>query len=282
MIIAQITDLHLGFDGRDKPCQNTKRLRAVITGMKELRKQPDILLMTGDLVESGEAWAYKKLRDELEDVPWPYYLGMGNHDNRQTFIDVFPDQKLEDGFLQYTIEDFPIRIIMLDTLETGRHGGGFCEVRKTWLKDRLAEQPDRPTLIALHHPPIDTGIAWMTADVSREWVSNLSDVVSGAGNVVHMISGHIHRPIYAKFAGTSLSVSPAVAPHVKLELDEIDPEYPDDRVLLVENKASFCLHRWNGSELITHSTVAPTGRPIVRYDEKHAFVVKHTLDLDHD
>lgn len=66
MIIAQITDLHHGFDGRDKPCLNTKRLRDVIFELNHLRKPPDLVLVTGDLVESGAHWAYKKLKEELE------------------------------------------------------------------------------------------------------------------------------------------------------------------------------------------------------------------------
>lgn len=52
-----------------------------------------------------------------------------------------------DGFVQHAIEDWPLRILILGTLEEGRHGGGFCEVRARWLAERLSEAPERPTLI---------------------------------------------------------------------------------------------------------------------------------------
>ena len=84
---------------------------------------------------------------------------------------------------------------MLDTLEEGRHGGAFCETRAAWLAARLDEAPERPTLIALHHPPIDTGIDWLTERPDAPWIARLHDVLVGRPNIVGMIAGHVHRPI---------------------------------------------------------------------------------------
>jgi len=279
MIIAQITDLHIGFDGEDNPCPNMARLKTVLKQIKNMTAQPDLLLITGDLVESGEDWAYELLRKQLAKVSVPYFMAMGNHDNRDAFAEIFPDSVFNDGFLQYTIEDWPLRIIMLDTLEPERHGGSFCERRAKWLSKTLAEQPDRPTLIALHHPPIESGIPWMTAQDDAPWVMRLNQVIGAHDNVVHVISGHIHRTIFKRFAGTTLSVSRAVAPQVTLNLAGLDPDIPDDRVLLEDAAAGYCLHQWDGRHLTTHNGITPDGRPIIHYDEKHAFVVKKTLDL---
>jgi len=282
MIIAQITDLHIGFEGQGKPCQNVKRLRSVLEVLNTQIKSPDFILLTGDLVEIGENWAYETLKDELASLKIPYYFSMGNHDDRQAFLSAFPDCSFEDGFLQYTIEGGPLRIIVLDTLEPGLHGGAFCEGRAEWLRQKLTEQPDRPTLIALHHPPVPTGIEWMTASPDDPWVKRLSAVLNDFENIVHIISGHIHRSIFTKFAGTTLSVSLAVAPQVKLELADIDPNDPDGRVLLTNSAAGYALHEWNGTQMTTHQGLAPEGEPIIHFDEKHAFVVRHTLDLPPD
>jgi hypothetical protein len=84
---------------------------------------------------------------------------------------------MPDGFLQYAIEDHPLRILVLDTLEEGRHGGNFCETRAAWLSERLAEAPERPTLIVLHHPPIESGLSWMTENPEAEWVKRLEAIV---------------------------------------------------------------------------------------------------------
>lgn len=280
MIIAQITDLHLGFDGKDAVCQNTTRLRMVLKELNEMVLRPDVVLCTGDLVESGESWAYEKLREEMSVLDYPVYYGLGNHDNREAFAQSFPEAEFNDGFLQYTIEDGPVRIIMVDSLKMGFHGGDFCEIRRDWLSARLAEQPDRPTLIALHHPPIETGIAWMTARYKAPWVTSLRETISAHDNVIHLIAGHVHRTIFKKFGNTTISVCRAVAPQVKLELAPITVDQPDDRVLLVDTTPGYCLHHWNGHALTTHAANAPSGKSVVRYDEAHAFVVRHTLDMD--
>ena len=279
MIIAQITDLHLGFDGTESPCKNTERLHHVISELNELKLQPDLVLITGDLVETGAHWAYDKLKTELQSLKAPHYFALGNHDQRESFSKAFPDIELTDGFLQYTIEGWPLRIIVLDSLGEGRHGGAFCEKRATWLKNTLAQAPDTPTLIALHHPPIQTGIGWMTASQEQGWVQRLHDVIGAQDNVVQLICGHIHRTIFKAFAGTTVSVTQAIAPQVKLELADIDPTIADNRVLLVDTLAGYSLHHWKDGELTTHHATAPAGRPIIRYDKKHAFVVRKTLDL---
>lgn len=279
MIIAQISDLHLGFDGQDAECQNTQRLHLVLDTLTSMRKAPDMVLVTGDLVEHGAEWAYERLKTELDKLKWPYFLALGNHDRRAPFKHVFSHLNLDDGFLHYTIEDWPLRVIVLDTLEEERHGGGFCPKRAQWLSSKLSEQPERPTLIALHHPPIDTGIAWMTANTERPWVTALKQVIEPYDNIVRMIAGHIHRPMFAEFAGTTLSVCPAVAPEVTLELETINPDVPDDRPLLVDASPGFAVHFWKDDAFVTHTAAAPFGRPIVHFDDAHASVVKHTLDI---
>jgi Icc-related predicted phosphoesterase len=104
---------------------------------------------------------------------------------------------------------------VLDTLEVGRHSGGFCETRAAWLAARLAEQPERPTLLVLHHPPIETGLSWMTENPDAAWVERLRAIVAGNGNIVGMISGHLHRVVVTQWAGTTLVVCPSTAPQVR-------------------------------------------------------------------
>ena len=170
-------------------------------------------------------------------------------------------------------------MIVLDSMEEGRHGGAFCQRRAEWLDKTLSDDPDRPTLIALHHPPIETGIGWMTAHDDDEWVMRLNEVVSRYDNIVQIICGHIHRVMFKAFAGTNVSVAKAIAPQVKLELAEIDPEKPDDRILIIDSLSGYSLCHWRHGNLTTHHATAPNGRPIIRYDDKHAYVIKKTLDL---
>ena len=280
MIIGQISDLHIGFAGENKPCKNTDRLNLVLDAFDQMLAPPDIIVVSGDLVEHGEPWAYKALKKALKPIKPPVYLAFGNHDCRDAFKIEYPDTQYVDGFFQYTIEDYPVRIIVLDTLKEGRHGGSFCEIRARWLEQQLAQQPQRPTMIFMHHPPVATGINWMTADPQAQWVKLLESVISKYDNIVHIAAGHIHRNIFKNFAGTTLSITQAIAPQTKLELADIDPDVPDGRGLLVDADPGFCLHYWDGSTMTTHIGQAPCGKTLIDYTEKYAHVVRHTLDLD--
>ncbi len=282
MLLAQITDLHLGFDGEGNDCPNTPRLRQVIDGLKSMQRAPDMVLITGDNVESGERWAYELLKAELAALDWPCFFLMGNHDRREAFLDVFRDHPSEDGFIQYVIDDWPVRILVMDTLGEGYHGGALCPVREAWLREKLAEEPDRPTILAMHHTPLQTGIPWMTAKPEAPWVETLKAVIAPYKNIERIICGHIHRPITAMIAGKSVFVSPAVAPEVTLELAELNVDKPDERRLITNNPPGFSLHYWNGETLISHSTTCPIGDPLLIYDEKQIKTIRHTLDLDKD
>ncbi len=280
MILAQISDLHIGYAGQGNVCKNAARLRMVGDALNDLKRPPDIVIATGDLVEHGVEWAYKDLKNVLKQIKAPVYLAFGNHDRRGPFTKIFPKFPYVDGFLQYTVEDHAVRIIVLDTLDENRHGGSFCQARADWLDARLAEQPNRPTVIAMHHPPIRTGIGWLTIKPGAKWVERLNGVLSRYDNVQHIFAGHIHRNIFKSFAGITISVSQAIAPQAKLDLADIDPEVPDGRSLLVDDLPGFCLHFWNGEDITTHSAQAPCGKSLLHYNKKYAYVVRHTLDLD--
>src|SRR3712207_6102598 len=185
MLIAQITDIHLGFEPNNPDEFNRQPLDQKLRVLGGMTARPDLLLATGDLADEGEdEQSYQRLKEAMSGAPFPVLYAMGNHDSREAFLHQFPDVGSADGFIQYAVEDYPLRILVLDTLEVGRHGGGFCEIRAAWLKARLAEQPDRPTLLVLHHPPLETGLSWMGESEDAEWVGRLEEIVRNSPNIV--------------------------------------------------------------------------------------------------
>ena len=266
MLIAQITDVHLGFDPENPDEFNRQRLDSTLAALRNLSPQPSLLLVTGDIVNDGDdAQSYHRYREAIADLPFPVFPMMGNHDSRAPFCALFPDLPTADGFIQYAIEDYPLRILALDTLEVGRHGGGFCEKRAAWLAARLDEAPERPTLIALHHPPVSTGIGWLTENPEAEWVGRLHAVVSGRSNIVAMVAGHVHRQIITGWGGTTLIVCSSTAPQVALDLRPIDPEAPDERAMIIAEPPSYALHLWDGRQLTTHFDTAEEHEVLARY-----------------
>lgn len=268
ILVAQVTDLHIGFD-RDNPHElNIRRLNLVIDHLNAMRPKPSLLLVTGDLVDNGDDLdAYRHMRALIARWEGPLIWAIGNHDGRAGFRAVLPEVPADEhGFIQYETDHGGVRWIILDTLDEGRHGGMICERRASWLEARLAERTAVPTVIALHHPPVDTGIDWMSALSCEVWVQRLAAVVRPASQVVGMVAGHVHRPIATSFAGKPLIVCASTAPWVALELDDIDPKHPDGRALILGDAPAFALHYWNGERLLTHFDIAGPRHVMGSYD----------------
>lgn len=266
MLLAQITDLHLGFDPNNPDEFNRQRFDSALRTLCALSPRPDLLLVTGDIADDGDdAASYARYRDALAELPFPVFSAMGNHDNREMFLATFPDHPHADGFIQYVIDDYPLRIVVLDTLQIGRHGGAFSEDRADWLRARLTEAPERPTLIVLHHPPFDTGIPWLTEDPDAAWAQRIRDAIEDQDQIVGIIAGHVHRAIATIWAGKPLIVCPSTAPQVALDLTPIDPETPDNRPMIIADHPYYALHWWDGKHLVSHIDTAEDHEVLARF-----------------
>lgn len=274
MRIAQITDIHIGFDRGNPDEHNMQRLRAVLRRLEESPNRPDLLLMSGDLTEFGDAESYARLAEAVKDRPFPVWPMTGNHDERGPLLAAFPQTPSEGGFVHYVLEYPGLRLIVLDTLEPGRHGGAFCEERAAWLKAQLEADQRTPTIIAMHHPPFESGITWLDSSRREPWIARFADVIAGHGQIRGIIAGHLHRTIHTLWGGVSLTVCPSVAPAVALDLTPIDADVPDGRALITDELAGYALHTWDGERLISHFECAGSLRVLARYDEKLQDVVR--------
>ncbi|WP_439534769.1 metallophosphoesterase [Polymorphobacter sp.] len=276
MLIAQVTDIHLGFQPDDPAELNRKRFDDIIETLLALTPRPDLLLATGDLTEHGTITSYQTLKAICDKLPFPVLPALGNHDSRANFCAVFPDSPLVDGFMQYSYDAGPLRILVLDTLDEGRHGGAFDSVRARWLDARLAEDA-KPTIVVLHHPPIDTGNGWMTEDIDAAWVLRLRAVIERHAHVIRLVTGHLHRGIVTGWGGSTLAVCPSSAPQVAIDFRSIDPDVPDGRDMIVAEAPGFALHYWTGRDLITHFGSGGDHPVLARYNARMQPTVRHIL-----
>src|SRR6185503_17805355 len=205
--------------------RTAEHLDRAVEHLNRLPLRPDLVLATGDLVDHGRIEEYERLRAILERLGMPAYLIPGNHDDRANLRSAFGRHRYlgDDGsFIQYTIEDWPVRLIALDTLVPGSGGGHLCANRLAWLDDRLREAPERPTLIFMHHPPFVTGIASMDG-MGLDGIDALATVIRHHPQVERIVAGHVHRPIVRRFAGTVACTCPGTAHQVVLDLSAKAP-----------------------------------------------------------
>lgn len=274
MRIAQITDIHIGFDPGNPDEHNMQRLKAVLQRLVESPNRPALLLLSGDLTEFGDAESYARLAEAVSICPFPVWPMAGNHDQRGPLLAAFPQTPSEDGFVHYVLELPGLRLVVLDTLEPGRHGGAFCEERAEWLKSQLAADRLTPTIIAMHHPPFESGLTWLDSSGREPWIMRFADAIAGQSQVRAIIAGHLHRTIHTLWNGVSLTVCTSIAPAVALDLTPIDPDQPDNRALITDELAGYALHSWDGERLISHFESVGALRVLARYDESLQEVVR--------
>ena len=267
MILAQLSDTHIVAAGKLFRCPmqgtapNAERARCefdtapylalAVATLNALVPRPDIAVVTGDLVDHGEPEEYEQLRHLLARLSMPVFVIPGNHDAREPLREAFRDTRYlpADGYLQYAIEDYPLRLVALDTLVSGKQVGMLCTDRLGWLDATLAAQPDRPTVILMHHPPFATGITYMD-NLGLDNAAGLAEIVARHPQVERILCGHLHRAIDRRFAGTVAGTAPSTAHQIRLNL------IADAQISFIFEPPGYQLNVWQqDSGLVTHTAV---------------------------
>ncbi|HXW27055.1 MAG TPA: phosphodiesterase [Xanthobacteraceae bacterium] len=254
MLIAQITDLHVRPRGRpsNRVVETNMMTERAIDAVIALRPRPDVVLITGDLTECGLVEEYEQFKHIVRRLDIPFYVVPGNHDRRDNFRRVladYPTVVADPEFVQFVVDDFPLRLIGLDTLVPGKGEGALCARRLAFLERALAREHDKPTVIFMHHPPFDCGILHMDRIRLLAGAAPLAEIVRPYPNVERILCGHHHRAIEARFGGTIASIAPSVAHQVMFTLAEDGPA-----ALMLEPPA-YQLHRYRPETGIVSHTV---------------------------
>ncbi|XYH93735.1 phosphodiesterase [Sorangium sp. So ce1128] len=252
MLIAQITDMHVTDGGKDPAKDLVDANASLARAVEALNAQPvapDLVIATGDLTDHGSPEEYRILRDLLEPLAAPVYLIPGNHDDSRLMAGALGNPSYlpgGGGHLSYVIDGYAIRVVALDTSDPERHDGVFSPDRAEWLDAALAAAPERPTLIAMHHPPFATGIWWMDA-MGLDGAARFREVLAGHPQVRRVICGHVHRSVQATWGPTMLSVCPSTAYQTVATLE---PSHPPQ---LAAEPPSFQMHWWTGEGFVCHT-----------------------------
>ncbi len=213
-----------------------------------MAQKPDILLVTGDIADSGKVSEYEVFRQIIEQLAIPYLLLPGNHDKRDAMRQVFADHGYlpQHGPLNWVVDNYPLRLIGLDSLVDDKPYGMVSGETLNWLDARLAET-DRQTLIAIHHPPFSSGMKSMDA-ISCLNGDEMAEIVSKYQHVIITTSGHQHRSVQTIWAGTMANICPATSPQIPLILGvETTPQ-------IIKEPPSFQIHyKRDNQPLVTHT-----------------------------
>lgn len=256
MLIAQISDCHIVDRGElfAERTNSADGLRRAVETVNRLPITPDLVLLTGDLVNDGTPSQYDHLVDLLDGLAIPLLPIPGNHDDRQQLRARYPATLPAgdaDEPLDVVYDAGRVRIVALDTTIPGRHDGDLSDGQLRWLDEQLGRDPDRPTIVAQHHPPVSSGVVWMDEACGFAAGDREADVLRRHSNVEAVVSGHLHRSLQRRYAGTVSITCPSTAGSLALGLEGGPVSYTTE-------PTGVLVHHWReGIGLVSH--VVPIG-----------------------
>lgn len=216
LTFIHLTDLHLRDtdDAQVNGQYPTAKLRCVIERVRAMEIKPAFWLITGDLVNEGQATEYQtltRLLPDLQSFGVPIVLGLGNHDARNPFRQIVLGEAATNAWQPYyhSTEIGGVNVIMLDSQVPNEVHGYLDEEQLVWLTAELAKPVGIGHLIALHHPPVSSTVALLDTMVLTNPAA-LAAVVAGHDNVLGILSGHIHYNHVTRFQNTFSFTTPAV------------------------------------------------------------------------
>ena len=219
MIIAQISDTHIDLDS-PKGAARLGDFERCVAAIGRLKPLPDVVIHTGDIAHNGTPAEYKAARRILDALRCPFHVAVGNRDDRATLRTAFPienDLLPDTPYVQYCVDSFPVRLIVLDTQSKGSNQGELCQARTDNLRAALAEAPAKPTAIFMHHPPFEVHESDYPVQFGAwESVERLRRALDGQQHVAGIFCGHTHRDAVGDVGGVPASSMPSVAVEMRL------------------------------------------------------------------
>ncbi len=239
MRFIQISDLHVVASGEklynfvDSNAACAKAI-AQINAVPEL----DFVLITGDTVNNGGPAQYAMLENILAGLHVPAYVIPGNHDDPNLLRHVAQGKyhQAQGMHMDYVIDTYALRIIMLDTTKKGELYGWLEQEQLQWLNTQLAADT-RPTLICIHHPPCKLGNAHM--DTIR--MLNGADFIACIQKHSHITAvacGHTHRSIFFHVQGIPFFTAPSLTAAIETNIH-------DDRGFFSPNNSKYLMHTYD-------------------------------------
>ncbi|MBD1557792.1 phosphodiesterase [Vibrio sp. S9_S30] len=243
--ILQITDLHLA--ARPNKVSNVLNTHEIFeNAIKKIQRdlpmlgEIDAVLVTGDISDKGDLASYEVFKAIIDQLQLPYFVIPGNHDKREPLRQCFRQHQYlpHSGELNWvhSLRDFTL--IGLDSTIPDRGEGELSKDTLAFLSDALHRQPDKPALVALHHPPFMSGIPFM--DNIRLGNSDcLARIIEQSNQDIRIVCGHLHNSIVCNVGGATVISSPAIASAFLTDYRE------NAEVGFVKSNGGYMLHDWN-------------------------------------
>ena len=225
--ILQITDTHLFAEKHETLLGvNTREsYQAVLAAIHAEQRDFDLIVATGDLAQDHSAGAYQHFSEGIASFAAPCVWLPGNHDFQPAMYSALQDAGISSAKRVFAGDSW--QILLLDSQVFGVPHGELSDYQLEWLERKLADSPERNTLLLLHHHPVPSGCSWLDQHSLRN-AAALDSVLSRFPRVRHMLCGHIHQELDLDWNGRRMMATPSTCVQFKPDcanftLDTIAP-----------------------------------------------------------
>jgi len=179
----------------------------------------DLAVVTGDLTDHGTPAEYDRFLEIMAGLRVDYAAIPGNHDDREAMRAAFPTAAWmpPEGEIRWRIDLDGMTVVGLDTHVPGAPHGALSPEALNWLEHTMDDLRNRPLIVALHHPPIVTGIVQMDRQRLRD-PGGLEAVLARHPGPCRIIAGHVHRFVMDTLGSTPVMIAPGTSHAVTLDL----------------------------------------------------------------
>ena len=199
--IQQLSDTHLGqVPGYELLGMDTDHSLGQVLRLTETLSAPDIFLFSGDISNNGYAEAYQRLYELMagrDNVVWL----PGNHDN----VDAM-QATCGGRWFRPLLDLGAWQLISLDSSVPHTPRGTLAQSQLDFLRQQLDANPDKHTLVALHHHVLPVGCDWLDEQLLTNQAEFL-ELVSAYPQVKAVTSGHVHQARDVEYLGTRFLTS---------------------------------------------------------------------------
>ena len=174
------------------PNAGVERLLAAITGLPFAF---DFILHTGDVCADPLAENYRAARQLLLRFPTPMYLLPGNHDSAEMMRDLLHDGRELHALGDERLELGDCQLVTLDTNDPGDpHAPTLSDDRVDAFAQRMAATDGQPTIVAAHHPLIETGVPYLDDEMRVQNGERIHQILlEYRSQLAGVFYGHIHQ-----------------------------------------------------------------------------------------
>ena len=181
----------------------------------------DAVVASGDLTDTGDPDAYRRLRAALEPLGVPLIFATGNHDVRTVFHRELLGIDAAHPLVQQVWLDDRLRVVVLDSTIVGAGHGRLTAETLAELDGILGTAAPAGTIVVLHHAPIPPpSPALVYFALERASRRALAEVVGGR-DVRLILAGHHHIAQSGVLSGVPVAVAGSTA----IRTDPLAPHF---------------------------------------------------------